>query len=209
MADAATSEHFSNLIDPGTIEADCWSLLQAAVQDKSCGWRLPVLATCANGELRQRTVVLRKIDAHSRRLFVHTDLRSPKCNCIRSNSDVSWLFYDATRHVQLQLTGRATIHTDDDVADRIWHDEAESSLRGYLAPYVPGTERPAPETNLPNAVRQRIPDRSELTSARANFAVISCVVGAADWLLLRPDGNLRARFTYEDGATSTMDWLAP
>ena len=209
MADAATSEHFNNLIDLRSIEADCWNLLQAAVHDKSCGWRLPVLATSANGQLRQRTVVLRKTDAPARRIFVHTDLRSPKCNSVLSNPRVSWLFYDAVRQVQLQLTGPATIHTDDDVADRIWHAEAESSLRGYLAPYVPGTVRPAPESNLPNTVRERIPDRSELTSARANFVVISCVVDAADWLLLRPDGNLRARFAYEDGAVSTADWLAP
>ncbi|HIE95532.1 MAG TPA: hypothetical protein EYG03_19145 [Planctomycetes bacterium] len=209
MADTTTSDHFRDLTDLHGIEADCWRLLQAAVHDKSCGWRLPALATCSNGELRQRTLVLRKIDAHSHRIFAHTDARSPKIKSIRSSPNVSWLFYDATRQVQLQLTGIATVHTDGDVADRIWHGEAESSLRGYLAAYVPGSIRPMPESNLPTGVRIRVPDRNELSAARGNFAVISCEVGTADWLLLQPDGNLRARFTYEDSAVSTADWLAP
>ncbi|MEO2012973.1 MAG: pyridoxamine 5'-phosphate oxidase family protein [Fuerstiella sp.] len=209
MADAETSEHFSDLINLSAIETDCWRLLQAAVHDKSCGWRLPALATCFNGELRQRTVVLRKVDTPSHRIFVHTDVRSPKLKSIRSNPNVSWLFYDTTRQVQLQLTGFATVHTDDDVADRVWGDEAESSLRGYLAPYVPGSVQPAPEFNLPPGVQGRIPLRHELSAARANFVVISCAVATADWLLLQAHGNLQARFTYESGAVSTADWLAP
>lgn len=209
MADTTTFDHFSDVTDLDGIEAGCWRLLQAAVQDKSCGWRLPVLATCSNGEVRQRTLVLRKVDAPGRRIFVHTDVRSPKYNSIRSNPNVSWLFYDAVRQVQLQLTGFATVHTDDDVADGIWRDEAESSLRGFLAPFVPGSVRPEPESNLPNSIRQSIPDRRQLSAARDNFAVISCLVATADWLLLQADGNLRARFRYEGGATSTADWLAP
>ena len=209
MADTRTPDHFSDVTRLDGIEADCWRLLQAAVQDRSCGWRLPALATFLNNEVRQRTVVLRKVNVQSRRIFVHTDIRSPKYNSILSNPNVSWLFYDAARQVQLQLTGPATVHTDADIADRIWRDEPESSLRAYLAPHVPGSVRPAPESNLPDDVEQRIPERDELSTARANFAVISCEVGAADWLLLRPNGNLRARFTYEAGAVSTIDWLAP
>jgi pyridoxamine 5'-phosphate oxidase len=209
MADTTTPDHFSDVSRLDQIETDCWRLLQAAVPDRSCGWRLPVLATCANDEVRQRTLVLRKVDAPSHRIFAHTDVRSPKLKSIRSNPNVSWLFYDANRQVQLQVTGFATVHTDDNVAEQIWHDEPESSLRAYLAPYVPGRIRPAQESNVPDEVRERIPDRHELSTARANFAVISCEVDTADWLLLRANGNLRARFTYESGAISTVDWLAP
>jgi len=209
MADTTTPVYFGDVTRLELIEADCWRLLRAAVQDKSCGWRLPALATCSNGELRQRTVVLRKVDAQSRGIFAHTDIRSPKLKSTNTNPNVSWLFYDAVRQVQLQLTGIATLHSADDVAEQLWRDEPESSLRAYLAPYVPGSVQPAPESNLPDEVRERIPDRHELSAARPNFAVISCDVDAADWLLLRAGGNLRARFTYEAGAVSTADWLAP
>ncbi|MCP4509137.1 MAG: hypothetical protein GY826_22405 [Fuerstiella sp.] len=209
MTDAVKSKHFSDPVDLNTIEYDCWHMLRAAVHDRSCGWRLPVLATCSNGEVRQRTVVLRKVERSARRILVHTDLRSPKLKSINNNPDVSWLFYDAVCQVQLQLTGLATVHTDDKIAEQLWQHETESSLRGYLAPYVPGTVRSVPESNLPDDMRQRIPQRDQLSAARENFAVISGAVKIADWLLLRPDGNLRARFTYEDGSVSSGNWLAP
>ncbi len=209
MDNTTTPDYFRDVTDLHGIEADSWRLLQAAVHDRSCGWRLPALATCSNREVRQRTVVLRKVDDQPRRIFVHTNIRSPKLKSINNNPNVSWLVYDAVRQVQLQLTGLATVHTDDDIAEQIWQDETELSLRGYLAPYVPGTVQSAPESNLPDDVGQRIPQREELSKARANFAVISSAVDTADWLLLRPDGNLRARFTYEAGAVSTVDWLAP
>jgi pyridoxamine 5'-phosphate oxidase len=209
MADTMTSDHFKDATRVDRIEADCWGLLQAAVHDKSCGWRLPVLATCSHGELRQRTVVLRKVDAQSRMIFVHADVRSPKIKSIDGNQNVSWLFYDAMRQVQLQLMGLATVHTDDDIAEQVWQDETEFSLRGYMAPYVPGSVRLSPESNLPDEIRHSVPDRVQLSAARANFAVISCSIDTADWLLLRPEGNLRARFIYEGSSVSHADWLAP
>lgn len=190
------------------VDADCWRLLEQAVHERQCGWRLPVLATVNQHQCRQRTVVLRGVDSSQRRILAHTDIRSGKIAAIRDNGRVSWLFYDLNRKVQLQLTGQATIHADDEVADRVWRQESESSLRGYLAPSRPGTVCRHPDVNLPPDMRDRIPRRDELSAARSNFSVISCDVSSAEWLLLRSIGNLRARFSYAADGTCSAEWLS-
>ena len=100
------------------------------------------------------------------------------------------------------------MHTDDEVADRVWNREAESSLRGYLGPQPPGTQVSAPTTNIPTEFANRLPNRDELETARKNFAVISCVITSAEWLLLNRGGNLRAVFRY-DGDDSAASWIVP
>jgi len=200
---------FSDITSLQQIHACCWSELDRGVTDREFGWRRPVLGTSEPGGCRQRVVVLRSVDAKHRTLFIHTDIRSAKVASIQRQPSVSWLFYDAAAMVQLQLNGTATLHTADATADRFWNSEPESSLRGYLAPYSPGTACQQPEPNLPEFVINRIPSRDELIAGRDNFAVISCVVETMEWLLLRRQGNLRARFCYQPTGTMTSEWLAP
>ena len=213
MSNAADSESghvaFKDSESLFRIFEDCWTELQRAVDDRSSGWRLPVLATAEASACRQRVVVLRAVDARPRTLFAHTDVRSAKVESIRQQSLVSWLFYDVRLQSQLQLQGTATIHTDDETADRFWQSEPESSLRGYLAPHAPGVVSSTADVNLPYDVRGRIPHRDELAAGRQNFAVISCVVHAAEWLLLRQSGNLRARFACENPGQLTAEWVYP
>ena len=213
MSNAADSESehvvFTDTESLLRIFEDCWSELQRAVDDRSSGWRLPVLATTEPSGCRQRVVVLRAVDVKRRTLFAHTDVRSAKVESIRQQPLVSWLFYDAGLQSQLQLQGTATIHTDDETADRFWQSEPESSLRGYLAPHAPGVVSGTADINLPDNVRGRIPQRDELAAGRQNFAVISCVVRAAEWLLLQQSGNLRARVVYDESGQQAAEWVCP
>ena len=200
---------FASVNNLDAINQLIWTRLQDAVSDQTSGWRLPVVATAdPTGTTRQRIVVLRSVDLQNRTLFAHTDLRSAKVAAMQTHPVSSWLFYDADQQVQLQATGTARIHTNDDIADRLWDSEADSSLRGYLAPLAPGTRCDEATTNLPPEFHNRVPDRSELVEARQHFAVISCTVNRLEWLALRRKGNLRAVFNYSDD-TITADWLAP
>ena len=199
---------FANTASLSCILSDCWRSLRNAVSSRDCGWRLPVLATQSSGDVRQRIVVLREVDIQQRLLLAHTDFRSPKVAALRDTQSVSWLFYDHTAMSQLQITSTASIHHADEVADRVWQSEPESSLRGYLAPIVPGTVVNGPSCNLPDKVMGRIPDRDELAAARTNFAVIQCEVETIEWLTLSREGNLRARFRYSNDEVHA-DWLAP
>lgn len=199
---------FADSLSLPAVLADCWQSLEKSTRVRDCGWRLPVLGTAGDRGIRQRIVVLRKVVPLERRLLVHTDARSPKIDAIQQDSQVSWLFYDHAAMSQLQVEGTTTIHTNDDVADRLWASEPEASLRGYMAPLRPGTDCDTHEFNLPESVIGRIPERSQLQSARDNFAVVSCEVQSIEWLLLRREGNLRARFEYlPDGVK--QQWLAP
>ena len=202
------TEWFTGEPDPAAWDHEVWQRLVESTGNRQSGWRLPVLGTVSNGEPRQRIVVLRQVDAVARTLLVHTDIRSAKIDEISTQPKGSWLFYDATNQVQLQLTGVVQIHSDDDVADSLWASETDASLRGYLGPLAPGTPCPQPEVNLPQDVRHRIPSRDELAEARCNFAVLSCQIQSAELVVLRQSGNLRARFGYS-GEEADAHWVAP
>lgn len=200
---------FSELANPDIIESDCWRMLESSVNDRECGWRHLVLATVSDNTVRQRMVVLRDVDISARRILIHTDLRSGKIAAIRKRPDVSWLCYDGATQTQLQMCGTAMIHTDDEVADRLWQQQPESSLRGYLGQLPPGATCQVAEVNLPELFRDKIPDRNQLASGRRNFAAISCVISELEWLKLGRHGNLRARFQYHSTGAVSAEWLAP
>lgn len=191
------------------IEKDCWGLLQQAITDRVCGWRLPVLGTYSVAGVRQRVLVLRDVDAEKQQLMFHTDRRSPKFTQLQEDSRVSLLFYDHTRAIQIQARGIASLHTNDQIAERLWTSAAPESLRGYLAPLAPGTAVAAPSDNLPQAVRGRIPTRAEVEPGRAQFAVICVSITVLDWLALSANGNRRALFRYEAGKPMNAEWIAP
>lgn len=212
MTDAAPAVRFRDLTDLSQIQQDIWSSLQRSVTARDCGWRLPVLASRSGDTVRQRTVVLRRVDPVAGCLFAHTDFRSPKVEQLHADNNVSLLFYDHNAAAQLVITAVASVHTDDALAADFWESEPESSLRGYLAPHPPGSPAGQPDNNLPAEFLGRVPERGELTPARINFAVIRFAVTAIEWLHLSRQGNLRAVFaatdTSGDGETSS-GWLHP
>ena len=201
-------EPFRILTDLQWIEQDCWKHLSAAVDDRDCGWRLPVMATTTLDGVCQRTLVLRRVCNQTRTLQFHTDVRSHKITHLQHDARVSLLFYDHARSVQMQIRGKASLHRNDSIADALWNDSPPESLRGYLAPQAPGTFTPKANINLPIHVQGRIPDRSEIEPGKVNFVVIEVHTHQADWLHLSRDGNIRARFIYEQGQPQGQ-WLTP
>ena len=199
---------FSNLRSLPEIDHACWDFLQQAADSRDGGWRLPVLGTVQAATCRQRIVVLREVQRDERKLLIHTHARSQKVADIQRNSDVTWLFYDHNCRVQLQLQGQAAVHTDDAVAKAMWESQPVASLKGYLGEFIPGTVSPVPESNLPEKYLESSPAREELMAGRGNFAVISSSIETADWLMLRPEGNLRAVFDYQS-AEGQANWVAP
>lgn len=209
QSESTTGLLFQDRENLAAIEADCWELLDRAVHDRACGWRLPVLGTFDERGIRQRIVVLRAVDTTRRKFFVHTDVRSAKVEMIREFPEVSWLFYDSARQVQMQMTGTATVLTEKSETDWLWNQESTRSLRSYLAPHTPGTVCRQPNTNLPSNVRERIPEREELSAGREKFAVIQAEIKTMECVLLGVDGNLRTRFVFESGECVQRDWLCP
>ncbi len=116
----------------------------------------------------------------------------------------------------MQLHGTARIHFDDELADNAWKASLPESLKGYLGPLAPGTVTEGPWINLPEHLRNRLPERQEIEAGRLHFAVIEVAVEQLDWLRLLREGNQRARFQYSvDSPADTArlpfesEWLAP
>ena len=202
------SSVFSDSEDLLEIETACWNLLTASVGDRTADWRLPVLGTISANGPRQRTVVLRGIDRDNRSLLFHSDIRARKISDITTTPNASLLFYDRQLQVQLSVSAKATVHQTDQVAEQLWKSESTASLRGYLAPFAPGTVADRAETNLPAAMRQQLPTEAEIQDGRQNFAALVLTMEKTDCVMLRRSGNLRAEFDYTSEEVK-RNWLAP
>ena len=170
-----------------------WRQLQAALGDRSHGWRTPVLATVDEGGApAARTVILRGVDSERRALQVYTDGRSPKVAQIEARPAVALVFWDAGSGWQLRVAGCATVARAGPAVDAVWEDIAGSAAaRDYLAPQTPGSP-------LSGAGSENVAADSH------HLAIVTVVVEDMDWLELSPAGHRRARFKGENGA-----WVIP
>jgi len=195
---------------------DLSAVYQAAEELLACGrddpahpFRKPVLSSVGpDGAPRARIIILRDVIFDERIIRLHTDVRSSKILEIQENPDVILAFYDPEQEVQLQLSGRASIHGGDGFADSAWGQASAPSRRAYLATGHPGTASPVPTSGLPVDVEGIIPPEKRLSEGRENFAAIQIRYHQIDWLFLSPNGNRRARFVFEDGAWGAT-WLVP
>jgi hypothetical protein len=182
----------------GTL-AEAFRLLSRGVADRRCPFHTPCLATVdAAGAPALRTVVLRGFDPMARRLRLHTDLRSGKMAQIRANPAVALHGYDRAAQVQLRLSGIATLHADDAVADAAWAASRPFSRRCYAIGDAPGT----PCVTPPDAP-------ADETAGRGNFAAIVIVFDRLEWLWLAASGHRRARFAWAADGTLAAAWLVP
>ena len=170
-----------------------WRQLQAALGDRSHGWRMPVLATVDEGGApAARTVILRGVDIERWALRIYTDGRSPKVAHIEARPAAALVFWDAGSGWQLRVAGCATVARSGPAVDAAWEGIAGSAAaRDYLAPQTPGSP-------LSGA-------GSEGAAADSHhLAIVTVAVENMDWLELSPAGHRRARFEGENGA-----WVIP
>lgn len=196
------SESLSD-IELGDIPALTWSLLQAGVESAAHPFHTTCLATLTAAGPTQRTVVLRHVDATSRMLLCHTDVRSAKVDQIHEDPRASWLFYDSAMKLQLRFTGTLTLHADDVLADSRWASTTATSRACYNTDIEPGRFLKAPAA-APPITR----DEAALTQAKRHFAVVACRVKTLDWLFLDRAGHRRAQFRWSDDDLAAH-WVAP
>jgi pyridoxamine 5'-phosphate oxidase len=168
----------------------------------------PVLGTTGENGCSQRSVILRGYQQKERLLVCHTDSRATKAQEIELDSRVSWLFYHPKKKIQLRITGKAALHTDDQFADAQWTAASKMNRLNYSTSEAPGTVISKPSTGLPELVLNKLPTLLESESARGNFMSISCRFDSIDWLLLSPLGNRRAFFQWT-GEEMSASWIIP
>lgn len=183
----------------GTLE-EAWLMLVRGAADRRAPFHTPVVASLGQDGLPQaRTVVLRHADRLARALRFHTDIRSAKVKEFAANPHVQILAYDAHHKVQLRVSGKASVHQQDDYARSAWNGSQITSQLCYRQEIAPGQ----PASALPAA----------LTAAAAhdgqqNFSAVEVKIDAMEWLYLEVRGHRRARFVWNEDKLSAS-WLAP
>ena len=199
--------------DPPTLESllqAAWAAAEAGVRESRHGWHQASIASNGpEGMPEVRTVVLRSADPEARVLAFHTDARSEKIGHFEVDGRVGVLLYDRDQRIQLRAQGTATVHRADALADAAWAASSMSSRRCYLAPHAPSSVRPDFSPNLPSDLLHHIPDEATSEAGREHFALVRCRLDRLEWLHLRHDGHVRARFEWDPAGNRTDCWLAP
>jgi len=183
-------------------------MLQRGVTHSIDPFHRPVLGTAGKDGCSLRTVILRQVLLPDRILVCHTDARAAKVQEILAFTKVSWLFYHPKRKVQLRISGHATLHTEDEFAERQWAEMRVTSRLNYCATRPPGTCIDRPMSGLPDFLFKKLPTLMETQIGRSNFMAIAGRIESIDWLILKPLGNLRARFCWDNNELSST-WLIP
>lgn len=182
--------------------AEVWRLLADGVEHGRSGFHLVTLATLAAGLPRVRTVVLRSAEGRAGLLRFHCDRRSDKARELAANPACALAAYDAAAKIQIRIEGRATLHTDDALADAVWAASRPMSRVCYAA-------EPAPGTVLPSGDAYTLPDEDTATiSGRPSFCAVQVEAQRLDFLYLDRRGHRRAAWQ-RDGAGWAGAWLAP
>ncbi|MFC0410880.1 pyridoxamine 5'-phosphate oxidase family protein [Roseomonas elaeocarpi] len=196
MSDASAPDALRLFLDAGL------AALSAALHEHDAPLRtLDVATTGPDGAARQRNVVLRGFDRTTLRLRFHSDRRAAKIVEMRRDPRASLLGWDAGRRLQLRLSGDASLHLDDELADAAWNETKEAERRTYGWSEVPGHVLAAP-TPFPAAI----------DAARHNFCAVVVQLRELELLELGRDTHRRARFRFKDEDPARpveARWLIP
>ena len=111
--------------------------LHTAVADGKHEYHCFYLATVNFKTPRLRTVVLRSFNKNENSLSFHTDRRSNKVKEIKSNQNISALFYNKKRKVQIRMNGNAVLNENSDRLKSIWSTMKPESKLCYMGPFLP------------------------------------------------------------------------
>ena len=195
--------------DLPAIEKDCWvRILNGSLQYKN-PFHNPVVANVNEQGVNMRTVVLRKVNTEKRQLCFHTDIRSGKYQELKTNNKLSWLFYHPSAMLQIRMSGIATLHQDDFLADEAWKNSRVSVRKIYLGKEGPSTLSAFPVSGLSPKFDKEDPTAQESEGGRKNFAIISTQIQWMEWLWLNSSGHRRATFQYTGDGKFSPNWLLP
>ena len=196
-------------MDLMTVESSCWQMLSDAVSDRKHPMRTMVVGSVSGTMAQIRTIVLRKVEKETRKIYFHTDIRSSKIEDIQSTGQLSWLAYDPTQRTQIRLCGATILHHGYAIAKAQWNLTQHHSRRNYLLPEGPGKIHSVDF----KSVEQQLSDFSytleESEVGFQNFVVVETTVEKLDWYYAHHTGNRRAGFTYDKGSIIHADWLTP
>lgn len=182
--------------------AEAWAQLVRGAADRRHPFHTPAVATIGeDGAPAVRTVVLRGVAPSKRTLRFHTDRRSRKARELAADARVAVHAYHPAAKLQLRLSGHATLHSDDWVADAAWAATRPFSRLCYRVAAAPGTPAADPYAALAEAGEGG-------EAGREAFVAVTVAVARMELLYLAASGHRRALFDWTGGALAAS-WLVP
>ena len=179
--------------------------LQKATTDGKHVYHCFYIATIDNEVPKLRTVVLRALNKDENTLSFHTDLRSNKIKEIKSNNNISALFYDKKRKVQIRMRGKAVLYENSSELKTIWSTMRPESKLCYMGPFAPGEKLDQFQPNLPDHNAQNISTQNNKKGYK-NFCRVTIQLENLDWLHLDHRGHKRILFNFDQISKPT--WIA-
>ena len=199
----------SQTTDIKFVEHICWQMLSDAAKDRKHPMHTVVIGTAAGALAHMRTVVLRRVDIETRKLYFHTDIRSAKIDQIRATGQLSWLAYDPSRRSQLRLSGPTILHHGDELARLHWEKTQHYSRRCYLLPDGPSQPLMHDVSEVDERLSSFSYSKEESEAGFDHFVVVETQVDSMEWYYTYSRGNRRALFSYHAGALVSQAWLTP
>ena len=188
------------------IESDCWLQIMEGALKSSHPFHQPVVANATTIGANMRMVVLRNASAAEKTISFYTDIRSGKWEELQNNQSISWLFYNPESRTQIRLSGKASLHQNDELANHAWKNVNSNSRKNYSSILTPSSKIIDPKKSLHQEDRI-ITENSE--EGRGNFGVVVTNILWMEWLWLNPGCHYRANFIYDKNRDFTSSWLVP
>ena len=184
------------MLDPLKILEEEWRNIQTGIKTSKHDYHYFVLSTTRNNNPDSRTVIFRAFDVTGPSMWFHTDKRSIKILDLNKNEQISALFYDRSRKVQLRISGSASVDESSQSNQEIWNSMSPESKLCYMGPYAPSEPLIdyAPNIIVEKSAHEVNDDDDALGLTR--FCRIRINLNRLDWLQLDHKGHKRLKFNF-------------
>ena len=193
------------MLEPFQIIKSEWENINLGIQKAKHDYHSFVFSTISKNSPDSRTVILRDFDEHKPAIWFHSDIRSKKILYLEENENVSALFYDKSRKVQLRINGIADIEDDIEHNKKIWDSMRPESKLCYMGPYAPSQKINQFEPNTLKKSAHDL-DKEDEHLGLSRFCRIRIKIKKLDWLQLDYKGHQRLEFKF--GKKIKTQWIA-
>ena len=193
------------MFEPFQIIKSEWKNINLGIQKAKHDYHSFVFSTILKNSPNSRTVILRDFDENKPAIWFHSDRRSKKILHLEENENVSALFYDKSRKVQLRINGIADIEEDIEHNKKIWDSMRPESKLCYMGPYAPSQKISQFEPNTLEKSAHDL-DKEDENLGLSRFCRIRITIKKLDWLKLDYKGHQRLEFKF--GKRTKTQWIA-
>ena len=193
------------MLEPFQIIKSEWENINLGIQKAKHDYHSFVFSTVSKNSPDSRTVILRDFDEHKPAIWFHSDRRSKKILHLEENENVSALFYDKSRKVQLRINGIADVEEDIEHNKKIWDSMRPESKLCYMGPYAPSQKISQFEPNILKKSAHDL-DQEDEHLGLSRFCRIRIKIKKLDWLKLDYKGHQRLEFKF--GKKIKTQWIA-